>query len=318
MSVITMVRRRISNINKRFLVATMIVLLSFSIALVYRMLNLRDQKIVQANMAAAAENIAHRKYIIAPATIDSVADITKVPALQYGVIKKMHVKLGQMVRKGQPLFSLDDSVLQKNQEIQRIAVEQAEKNIWIQEKNFLHVQTQLKNLESLEKNAVSPLELKEKQHELVIAKAQLEKSINDKKLTQANLEQIEMSARQFTVVAPKSGVILQILAHRNEFINTGQPVIYLGDGEHIVVRVSIDEREIHRFKQESAAHLVNYSGQSNSPIPIKFMQLDQYIVVQERLNTRVQEALYMLPRKGNEHLIAGQLLEAYIESTPSS
>jgi len=270
------------------------------------------QAVSTATAQQASAIIAQRHAIIAPAIIDSVNDITKIPALQAGVVNKIHVKLGQRVKKGELLFELDDQLLKHALEVQKISLKQAEKAITLQEKQLKYAQHQLNRLKNLDARAFSQLELSEKRHEVAMAKARLQQVITDKQLVAANYRQTELTLDQFKVFSPRAGVVLQINAHRGEFMNTGQAVLFLGDAHRVIVRVSIDEREAYRFQKDAPAYLMN-NRDATHPIPMKFLHIDQYIVLQERLNTRVQEVVYSFPRKGHKDFIAGQLFDVSID-----
>lgn len=270
------------------------------------------QNIKKALQIQASENSMQRNFIIAPAIIDSMNDITKIPALQSGVIKKIQVKLGQTVKKGDLLFELEHKIINNTLSIQKITLQQSEQAWLIQQQQLNYLQQRLRALESLDARAISRLEINDKRQEIKIAQAKLQQAENDKRLAECNLKQTQLSLKQFKIYSPKAGIVLQINAHRNEYLNQGQPIIYLGDARQVIVRVSIDEREAYRFQKNAPAHLINYAN-ANENIPLKFMQMDQYIVVQERLNSRVQEALYRFERKNHANLIAGQLFDVYID-----
>lgn len=47
-------------------------------------------------------------------------------------------------------------------------------------------------------------------------------------------------------------------------------------------------------------------------IPLTFIQRDRFIIVQDRLNARVQEALYYFNRDDYPKFIAGQLVDVHV------
>lgn len=250
--------------------------------------------------------------IVAPALIDSLTDITRVPTLQSGIIKRMDVTVGQQVKKGQPLFSLDSTLIENNVNIQKINLEQARNQLVINHQNLNHSQQQLERLQSLDKRAISQADLQEKIYLVNMAREQLKQTERMVELAQANLKQAELTLSQFTTLAPKDAVVLQINAHVNEFVGGPQPVVLLGDAKKVMVRVSLDERDIQRFKPNEPAYLTsNENGQFK--IPLIFLQMDKYIVTQERLNfSRVQEAIYFFNRDDYPDVVAGQQFDANI------
>lgn len=257
--------------------------------------------------ALASEN----ETLVAPAIIDALNDITRIPTLQQGIIKHIYVKVGQKVNKGQALFSLDDTLAQNTVNIQKIVAEQAKNAVLIQTKQLEHAISQLERIKSLDKRAISQAELHEKIHEVSMGKMQLAQIQHNLALALANLDNEELALSQFTTVAPKDGIVLQINIHKNEFVGGAQQIILLGDAKKVIVRVSLDERDTQRFHSKASAYLTSNDNPELN-IPLKFIQLDRYIVTLERLNSRVQEALYYFNRDDYPDLAAGQQFDANI------
>lgn len=262
--------------------------------------------------APEAPQTTQNDVIIAPAIIDSLADITRIPTLQSGVIKDIHVKVGQLVKKGEPLFSLNSELIENTRHIQQLNAEETKSNILIQEKHLKHLRHQLAKLKRLDKRAISQSELHDKAHEVNMTNAQLKQAYLKHEQALSDLQNTELVLSQYTTVAPKDGIILQVNTHPNEFVNYGQPILFLGDAKNIIVRVSVDERDAGRFRANSKAELVLSYEDPTLNVPLSFIQLDQYIVIQERLNSRVQEILYAFDRSKHPEFIAGQLFDAKI------
>lgn len=261
--------------------------------------------------------VAPNSKILAPAIIDSTNDITRIPAAQSGVLKKIHVIVGQKVRKGELLFSLDNNLIKNTLRINELTLQKTKHDILIKERQLKFLINQLRRMESLDRRAISNAEILSKKNEIKLAKIAIKQANYNKLSTEAEMRQTKLILDLLAVRAPKDGIILQVNAHPNEFVNTGQVVIFLGDAKKIIVRVSIDEREAHRFNPKAEAYLLTYTnGVTN--IPLQFIQLDQYIVTQERLNSRVQEVLYSLDRDAYPYLVAGQLYDVSIELSPMS
>lgn len=255
--------------------------------------------------------VAGDKEIVASAIIDSVNDVTRVPSLQGGIVKKINVKVGQMVKKGQVLIVLDNTSPKHAVLVSELGLKQAENHVTIQQKNLRHFKEQLERLKSVDKRAVSESEIKEKMHEVKMASIQLEQLQHNLDVARANLKNAKLSLSQFNVIAPKDGIVLQINVHVDEFAGGAQQVVFLGDAKKVMVRVSIDERDTINFSPNEHAYLTSNDNE-RLKIPLKFVQLDRYIVIQERLNARVQEALYSFNRDDYPNLAAGQQFDAHI------
>ena len=260
---------------------------------------------------------ATEEVMIAPAIIDALNDITRVPTLQSGLINAIYVKVGQKVKKGQILFSLDSTGAERNVQINKIALEQSKNALLIQEKALKFVKNQLKRFKSLDKRAISRADLQGKIHEFNMNILQTTQAKHNLTMAEANLKNAELTLSQFSTVAPKDGIVLQINAHLNEFVGGSQQIIFLGDAKKIIVRVSLDERDAHRFHPSDPTYLTSHENASLN-IPLTFIQLDRYIITQERLNSRVQEALYSFNRDSYPNLTAGELFEAHISLSATS
>lgn len=282
-------------------------LLLFLIVGIWFLLTPRIPRSIHSNASHVVDET-----IVAPALIDSLNDITHIPALQSGVLKKLEVVAGQRVVKGQVLFSLDSGLVENNVHIQKIMLEQAQNQLRIQQQKIIHTKTELARLRSLDQRAISQSDLQNKQYEVEMETIQLTQAERQLALAIANLKQAELIQNQYTVIAPKKGIVLQVNAHVNEFIGTSQPVLLLGDIDKVMVRVSLDERDIIRFHPTMPAFLTS-NDNKKLKIPITFLRLNQYIVTQERLNfSHVQEAIYYFNRKSYPNIIAGQQLDANI------
>lgn len=257
-------------------------------------------------------NPVSEETLVAPALIDSLNDVTQISTLQSGVLKHMAVTVGQIVKKGETLFTLDSSLVENNVHIQTIMLEQAKNQLDMQQKKMTHDKAQLDRLRSLDPRAISQSDLQDKIYEVNTNKAQLIQAQRQLALSKANLKQAKLVLEQFTVTAPKEGVVLQINIKNNEFVGASQPILLLADAHQVMVRVSMDERDIQRFHSTAPAYLTSNEDKTLK-IPLTFLRLNQYIVTQERFNSsHVQEVIYYFSRKDYANIIAGQQLDANI------
>lgn len=251
--------------------------------------------------------------IVAPAIIDATTDLTRVPALQSGLVETIDVSISQQVKKGQLLFTLIKTTAENNVMMQEIGFKQAKSSFLINTMELKHATKQWKRLKNIDPRAISRAEVQEKKREMNLKSEQLKQSKNLLSIAKMNLKNARLSLSQFSVYAPKDGIVLQINTHINEFVGAAQPIMMLGDAEKIMVRISMDERDAYRFKPNAPAYITNELN-TKVKIPIQFIQLDPFIITQDRLNARVQEALYYCNRKDSPSLIAGQQFSAYLSN----
>lgn len=256
----------------------------------------------------SSQIIDSKDEIIAPAIIDAGNDMTHVSTIQSGIIKNVNVSVGQMIKKGEVLFSLDDTVGQYNVTVSQIALKQSENNYNLQKINLKHAEAQLKRLRSIDKRAINQADLREKAYEIKMGAIKMEQLKQELESAQANLNNAELALKQFKVTAPKDGIVLQINAHVDEYIGAGSQVVLLGDAQKVLVRVSIEERDSKKFSPEASVYLAG----EDLNIPLTFIELDRYIITNERLNARVQEALYFFNRSDYPNITAGRQFDAHI------
>lgn len=259
----------------------------------------------------APPTLTENTLIVAPATVDPLSDLIRIPAPQAGLIQAIFVKVGDEVKAGMPLFSLKNDNAKMQVNVYKIALAQAQTNLQSQAKDLLHAKVELEKLKSLDKRAVARVELREKQHLLHMKKMLLKQTKQSLAMAKTNLKNAEDTLAQYTVYAPKDGLVLQVNAHVNEYANWAQPIVLLGDATKMMVRVSIDERDAHRFSPQAQAYITNAQN-PDLKIPLEFVQLDKYITTLERFNTRVQEVVYCFNRKDYPQVVSGQQFDTYI------
>lgn len=255
--------------------------------------------------------------IVVPAIIDSLADVTRIPALESGVLKAIHVSVGQKLKQGQALFSLEDTRATYALTMRKLEGEQARNNLLMQQKALTYAQKQLGQWKKVDERAISKAELHAKIHEVNTLKMNIKQAQYNVDLSEANLKNAELTLIHHTSRAPKDGIVLQINAHVNEFVGATQTIILLGDAEQVIVRASLDERDSLQFNPKNEAYLTS-DLDTSLKIPLKFMQLDQFITKQERLNSRVREVLYYFNREAYPKLVAGQQADVTLLLSPTT
>ena len=271
----------------------------------------------EAKEAELLAKIKPETMLIVPAIIDANNDITHVPTQQSGIIKKIAVSVGQHVKKGQLLFELDSLSAQRNVRIHQRLLIEAKNNLLLPEKDLKHAKNQLIRLKSIDPRAISRAEIREKNHEITVKTIQLQQAKHQLAIAHANLNSAKLALSQFQTLAPKNGIVLQVNGHPDEFVGGGQPIILLGDNKKIIVRVSIDERDISTISPKKNAYLTSKTYDHKN-IPLKFIQLDRFILFHERLNSRVQEALYYFNRNDYPNFVAGQQVDVHIQTKQTS
>ncbi len=144
-----------------------------------------------------------------------------------GLIREIHVREGERVRKDQVLAGLDLSEISAQVRQSRIGLEKAERDL-----------TRARNLYE---DSVATLE-------------QYQNARSAYELARSQQQIAEFNLRHSRIKAPSTGKIEKILAEDGEMIAPGHPVILFGSTENDwVVRVSLADREVVKLSMEDSA-----------------------------------------------------------------
>lgn len=174
-----------------------------------------------------------------------------------GVIKKIHVREGQYVKKGQLLVELDlDEIRAQVQQANlgkdqsNITINNAKLAIQLAERDY-------KNALGLYQDSVATLEqLENAEVQLNNARNQLEAAKKGLDYSQQNIELANFNLKYSKITAPSSGTILKKVAEVNELVGPGTPVIFFGSKDKAqVLRVNLTDKDIIHVQLNDAAHI---------------------------------------------------------------
>ncbi len=160
-----------------------------------------------------------------------------------GNIKKIYVKLGDKVKKGQLLAEIDPEVYK----------------LKLKEANIA-----LNNMRAKARNAeASYRRIKALYEEQNVSRSDYEKALTMYEVSKTGISAILNKIRQaklqlrYTVVkAPDNGIIAYILQKENENIAAGMPVVVLNYGKKTEVEIGVPETIINKIKQNMKAKVV--------------------------------------------------------------
>lgn len=227
-----------------------------------------------------------------------------------GVVQKVHVQIGEKVKAGDPLFTLDERELTARKAVQRANVEVANKEL-----SDVRDQYNLWNSVK-DKRAVSEEEFIKKRNALVTGEERL-------RLSQAQLAATEVDLERHTIRAPIDGEVLQVKVRVGEFAPAqamSNPLMLLGATDTLHVRVDIDENDAWRVKpgEKGRAYL---RGNTELSVPLEFVRFEPYVIPKrsltgestERVDTRVLQVIYSF-KPGTIPVFVGQLMDVFIEA----
>jgi HlyD family secretion protein len=226
-----------------------------------------------------------------------------------GVVEKVFVTEGQIVKKGAPLFELDSRQAQASVANAKAAIEVVQAQI-------ADEQDQLTRAERLKEGSSITIDaLQRRKFAVERSKASLVQAQAQLKIAQTELDLA-------TVTAPVEGKILKVRIEQGEFVDRGKAPapITMGNDNPLHLRVSIDENDLYRFKPENIA---KGALRSNKDIEfdLKFVRLEPYVQPKrelsgsssERVDTRVIEVIYSFVPTKEVPVFIGQQMDVFIK-----
>ena len=269
-----------------------------------------SKPVVPAAPVASPSESPYKTFVAGSGIIEANTENIAIGTQIAGIVSKINVAIGDRVKAGDPLFTIDDRATRAQLAQRQAAAQVAEAELTDQ-------QTQLNLWESLtDKRAVSLDALTQKRNAVAIAQAKVAQA-------RAELQQTETELDRLTVRAPVDGQIMQLKIRPGEFAPTGvlaQPLILLGNIEPLCVRVNVDENDAWRVKAGAAATGF-LRGNNDIKAPLTFVRFEPYVVPKlsltgdsaERVDTRVLQVIYSFDR-GELPIYVGQQMDIYIEA----
>ncbi len=175
--------------------------------------------------------------------------------------------------------------------------------------------------------AEARLEQSEANLKLLLAgswKADIDVARAEVREAEAQVARTQADIGRLQVTAPIDGRILQCKVRAGEYAQAGtlpQPLILMGAVEALNIRADIDEKDAWRFRSGALAS-GSVRGNSKLQFPLEFVRVEPYVIPKrnltgdstERVDTRVLQVLYRLPKNAN--VFPGQQMDLSIESRP--
>src|SRR5512140_2260434 len=173
--------------------------------------------------------------ISAVGTIAAMRDVV-VSSETAGRITRLMVKVGDVVKEGQPLVIVDD-------ELKAIAVEQARAQLLAAETNYKKATKDFQRADTLYKTGdVADVELEANRLALRSAEAQF-------KSAQVGLRLAQRQFEDTRIKAPIPGVVASKRVEVGEMVSPGREVANIVDISNVKVKLSIEEGQIGKIRQ---------------------------------------------------------------------
>ncbi len=264
-----------------------------------------------------------QKSIGARGLVESVNENVRIAAALPGLVAKVNVKVGDVVKAGDVLVeqdSRDGAALVASQQAEFAALQKQldEASVGLADKR-----DQWARMEKLIATKVaSEDERQRKLFAVQAAEAQFESMKARVASAEAQLNRTKVQLDLLIIRAPRDGRILQVNTRAGEYAapTSAEPIIILGQTEELQLRADIDEDNASRVRAGMAAKAY-IKGRRDVEIPLRFVRIEPYIVPKksltgessERVDTRVLQIIYRFDRPKTVGIYVGQQMDVFLE-----
>lgn len=257
--------------------------------------------------------------------VEPSSELIAVASELPGVARTVHVKAGDVVAKGAPLFSLDARALQAQLEAAQAGAAQAEAAAQAASVALADERHRLSLFEAVEdKRAISADELARRRFAVERAATALAQAEAAARAARAQARVVATDLDRLTVRAPIAGRVWRVNVRPGEFAAAGltqEPLVSMGAGGPLHVRVEIDEADISRVAPGARAEGA-LRGSAAARLPLTFVRFEPEAVEKralaggaERVDTRVIEVIYAIAAEAKaEPTFIGQRMDVFVEA----
>jgi VCBS repeat-containing protein len=281
-----------------------------------------QRELPPAPPVAAPAQAPFQTYVAGAGLVEASTENIAIGTLEPGVVTRVYIKVGDHVKAGDPLFTVDDRQVRATVAVRQAAVLQAQRQIdklknsprpedlppleakvSEMQATLADRQREFSRLERL--GEVARLDEREKakfsvsigeamvnaaQAELTRAKAgtwKYDLDIAEAEL-QAAVEQLnaaKVELDRLTVKAPVDATVLQVKVRPGEYASAGalqQPLIVIGDTDTLHVRVDVDENDAWRLKPGAKAR-ASLRGNSELATDVEFVRVEPFVIPKRSL-----------------------------------
>jgi RND family efflux transporter MFP subunit len=253
--------------------------------------------------------------------VESVNENVRIAPTTPGLVAVVNVTVGDTVKKGEVLFSLDDRDAKAAIASQQAQVGVLRSSVALAEVALADKTDALRRVEKLSRNQVSSDEertradfaLRQASASLARTKAELEQA-------QADLSRAQVTLERLTTLAPRDGRVLQVNIRAGEqaVLDGDKPAMLLGDIDEFQLRADVDEDHAARVLPGSEA-VAFLKGSRDKKVQLRFVRIEPYIVPKqsltglssERVDTRVLQIIFRFDRP-NFPVYVGQQMDVFL------
>lgn len=269
----------------------------------------------------------YRAAIGARGLVEALGENVRVAPLVSGVVEEVFVKVGDQVKRGDPLFRVDSREARSLLASREAEIPVFEARVRSAEANYAEKKDQLDRVTKLgSKNVASEEEVKRATFQYRVAEAEKTRAEADLLLGRAKQAEAQTLLDRMLVTSPRNGEILQVNIRAGEYASpsTADEAILLGDTSKLQLRADVDEDSAWRVKPGASA-TAYIKGTRDHPIPLEFVRIEPYVLPKrsltgdsaERVDTRVLQVIYTF-KTPETPVYVGQQMDVFIDGEPSS
>ncbi len=255
--------------------------------------------------------------------IEAARENVNVATSQPGLVVKIFPNTGSDVKKGDPLFQLDDREATARLATLKTQIEVENATVAAGKITLAEATDQLKRVSSAASARVlTEDELNRRKFAVQAAEAQVTRSLALVDAATAQLAAATTALEILTIRASRDGRILRLNIREGEYanINPPEPLMVLGDVDTLQIRVDIDEQNAPLVQTGRPAKAF-LKGDTKTALPLTFVRIDPFVVPKksltgdstERVDTRVLQVIFNLKKPEGKTLYVGQQVDVYIE-----
>jgi len=262
------------------------------------------------SVALPSMKLPYRSFIAGTGVIEAHSKNIYVGSLVQGIIKRVYVKSGDKINKGDLLFEIDDCEKKAQIPLQ-------EEYIKVAQTKFNSAKHQLDLIENFKK--VSPhIVTNEKYITVVNAFNEAKATLS---LSKEKLKTLKEELKFYKVFSPIDGIVLQSLITQGSYFNTNSKALMIGS-EKLNIRVNINEFDAWKFQPNSKA-VAFVRGNHKQQITLTYDYTTPLVVPKHNLtglsteatDTRVLQVIYSVKKIPNFPLYVGEMLDVFLKTT---
>ena len=270
----------------------------------------------------------YQAYVAGAGLVEASTENIAVGTPVAGVVSEVRVKVGDTVRRGDALFTIDVRDLQAELLVREADLKTRQANVKASQALAVDARNQFELYQAIgDVRAVTKEELDRRRFATDVADANVVQSQAQVAAAEAAIAQTKVELDRRIVRAPVDGQVLQAKVRAGEFAPAGvlaTPLMLIGDVRTLHVRVDIDENDAWRVSPEADA-IASVRGNSRDKAKLTFVRIEPYVIPKrsltgesaERVDTRVLQVLYSFDRSVLRNIYVGQQMDVFIEDLVS-